>query len=54
MWVCDLLIPCLAASKAAASSQILILVGVVLPHKNLFLGTLLVRGLLIYKTVVGL
>ena len=49
-----LLIPCCAASKAAASSQILFLVGDVLPHKNMFLDTLLVQGLLVYKTVVGL
>ena len=30
------------------------LVGDVLPHKNMFLDTLLVQGLLVYKTVVGL
>ena len=45
---------CRAASKAAASNQILFLVGDVLPHKNMFLDTLLVQGLLVYETVVGL
>ena len=54
VWVCDLSTPCCAASKAAASSQILFLVGDVLPHENMFLGTSLVQGLLVYKTVVGL
>ena len=54
VWVCDLSTPCHAASKAAASSQILFLVGDVLPHKNMFLDTLLVHRLLAYKTVVGL
>ena len=45
----DLSTSCRAASKAAASSQILFLVGDVLPHKNMFLDTLLVQGLLVYK-----
>ena len=51
VWVCDLLISFGAASEAAASSQILVLVGDVLPHKNVFLDTLLVQGLLVYETV---
>ena len=42
---CDLSPPCRAASKAAASSQMLFLVGDVLPNKNMFLDTLLVQGL---------
>ena len=46
--------PCHAANKAAASGQILFLVGDVLHHKNMFLDTLFVQGLLAYKTVVGL
>ena len=46
--VCDLSTPCRAASKAAASSQILFLVGDVLPHKNMFVDILLVQGLLAY------
>ena len=54
VWICDLSTPCRAASKAAASSQISFLVGDVLPHKNIFLDTLLVQGLLVYKTVFGL
>ena len=41
-------------SKAAATSQILFLVGDVVPHKNMFLDTLLVHGLLVYKAVAGL
>ena len=34
-WVCDVSTQCHAASKAAASSQILFLVGDVLPLKNM-------------------
>ena len=53
VWVCDLLTPCRAA-RAAANSKISFLVGDVLPHKNMFLDTLLVQGLLVYKIFVGL
>ena len=45
---------CKSGFVSAASSQILFLVGDVLPHKNMFFDTLLVQGLLVYKTVVGL
>ena len=54
VWICNISAPCRAASKAASSSQILVLVGDVLPHKNMFLNTLLVEVLLVYKTVDGL
>ena len=47
-------IPCHAASKAVASSQILLYVSNVLPRKSMFLDTLLVQGLLAYKIVFGL
>ena len=54
VWVCDLMKPCLGAIKAAASCRILVLVGYGLPHENMFLDTLLVVGLLAYKTDFGL
>ena len=42
--ICDLSTPCRAVSKAAACSQILVLVGDVSPHENMFLDTLLVQN----------